>query len=138
QARLHPVARRVLDLRITHFGLNGIAQLDIANRIGCLFYESGYSGISAAIDAFHWPSHLGVRADLALPNGAHLGKVVCEHKFVRLGSLRCTWIISSPGSFTPGLSLAIAASFHFLIDPIMMPTIVSGVNFSSAVTFGML
>jgi len=40
-------------------------------------------------------------------------------------SERCTTVIESPGSVTPGFSFAIAGSFHFLIFPRKMSAIVA-------------
>ena len=46
--------------------------------------------------------------------------------------------MSVAGSLTPGFSFARAGSFHFVILPRKIPASVSPLNFSSAVTPGML
>ncbi len=46
--------------------------------------------------------------------------------------------MSVAGSFTPAFSFAIAGSFHFVILPRKISASTGPVNFSSALTFGML
>ena len=45
-------------------------------------------------------------------------------------SARCTTVMSVLGSVTPGLSAAIAASFHFVICPLKILAIVAALSCS--------
>ena len=51
---------------------------------------------------------------------------------------RCTTVMSVPGRLTPAFSFAIAGSFHFVILPRKMSASSAPVNFSCALTPGML
>ena len=53
-------------------------------------------------------------------------------------SERCTTVMSVAGRVTPGLSLTIAGSFHFVILPRTMSASTGPVNFSRRETPGRL
>jgi hypothetical protein len=113
---LHELARLVLHLAVRELVLLRVRVFDVADRAVDLLHVRGDAFVALAADA-RGPLDRGAFADGGLELGAHLREVVgpderrsravrAMHDGDRVG-----------GSFTPGLSFAIAGSFHFVILP---------------------
>ena len=77
QRRLDEITRRIFQIGIRHLVLQGVDQLDVADRIGSLFDLSGDAFVAFATEAGR-PAHRGVVADLRFPFRADLAQVIGE------------------------------------------------------------